>query len=101
MSDDYFTRLERQFAQLTMAGAHLEPPRRWSVPRCSALLHVARRTVVIVSLVTVLAVVLVIEFPGSATGSMHRRGGLVIAAVARPDQGAGAILARRIGLGDA
>ncbi len=80
MTDDYFTRLDRQLAQLTLAGAHLDLPGRWSVQRWGALEHVARRTAVVVSLALVLATLLVIEFPGSASGSVHRRDALVAAA---------------------
>ena len=84
MNDDYFTRLDRQLAQLTMDGAHVDPTARWRSGQWSAVQRGARRTVVAVALALVLAALLVIEFPGSATGSVHRRSGSVVAAA---DQG--------------
>lgn len=96
MSDDYFARLDRVLAQLTTAGAHLDPPSRFSTQRWSALEHIARRTAVVVCLAIVLATLLVIEFPGSASGSVHRGGGLVTAAAAHPQRAAVAITAGRI-----
>jgi hypothetical protein len=82
MNDDYFSRLDRQLAQLTMEGTHLDPPTRWSSERWSALERAARRTVAAVALALLLAALLVIEFPGSASGSVHRQNGRVAAAVA-------------------
>jgi hypothetical protein len=67
MSDDYFTRLDEQLSALTSQGAHLDRRARWRpVDRA------ARRTVAALALVVVLAAMLVIEFPGSASGRVKR-----------------------------
>ncbi len=67
MSEDYFTRLDRQLAQLTLAGAHLDP----AAHRWSAFEHAVRRTAAVVAMTIALAAMLVIEFPGSASGRVH------------------------------
>jgi hypothetical protein len=67
MNEDYFTRLDEQLSELTMEGAHLDRRARWR-----PLDRVARRTVEALALVVVLAALLVIEFPGSASGSVQR-----------------------------
>jgi hypothetical protein len=100
MSDDYFTRLDRQLAQLTVTGTHLERSPRWPPACWSTLERAVRRTAVVVSLAIVLAAVLVVEFPGSATGSVHRRGAPVALAGAG-DRGAAAIASGRSGGGRA
>lgn len=84
MSDDYFTRLERELAGLTRAGVHLDPPRRWSLPRWSALERLARRTAIVASVAIFLAALLVVEFPGSASGRAHRHSDAVTALAAPP-----------------
>ncbi len=67
MNDDYFTKLDEQLSTLTAEGAHLDRRARWRpVDRA------ARRTMAALALVMVLAALLVIEFPGSASGSVHR-----------------------------
>jgi hypothetical protein len=58
MNDDYFTKLDEQLSELTSEGAHLD--------------RAARRTVAALGLVVLLAGLLVIEFPGSASGSVQR-----------------------------
>jgi hypothetical protein len=68
VSEDYLTRLEGQLAQLTLAGAHLDAPGH----RRQALEHAVRRAAAVVALSLVLAAMLVIEFPGSASGRAHR-----------------------------
>jgi hypothetical protein len=67
MNDDYFSRLDEQLSELTLAGAHLERRGRWR-----PLDRLARRTIEALALVVVLAALLVIEFPGSASGSVQR-----------------------------
>jgi aspartate aminotransferase-like enzyme len=67
MNDDYFTRLDEQLSALTSEGAHLD---RWA--RWRPIDRAARRTVAALGLVVLLAGLLVIEFPGSASGSEHR-----------------------------
>jgi type II secretory pathway component PulM len=67
MNDDYFTKLDEQLAALTSEGAHLDR-RAWWRPVDRA----ARRTVAALGLVVLLAALLVIEFPGSASGSARR-----------------------------
>jgi hypothetical protein len=67
MNDDYFTKLDEQLAALTSEGAHLDR-RAWWRPVDRA----ARRTVAALALVVLLAALLVIEFPGSASGSARR-----------------------------
>jgi hypothetical protein len=67
MNDDYFTKLDEQLSALTSEGAHLD---RWA--RWRPLDRAARRTVAALGLVMVLAGLLVIEFPGSASGSERR-----------------------------
>jgi hypothetical protein len=67
MNDDYFTKLDEQLSALTSEGAHLD---RWA--RWRPVDRAARRTVAALGLVMLLAAVLVIEFPGSASGSVHR-----------------------------
>ena len=67
MSDDYFTKLDEQLSALTSEGAHLDRRARWQLVD-----RAARRTVAALGLVVLLAALLVIEFPGSASGSMHR-----------------------------
>jgi aspartate aminotransferase-like enzyme len=67
MNDDYFTKLDEQLSALTSEGAHLD---RWA--RWRPLDRVARRTVAALGLVMFLAALLVVEFPGSASGSEHR-----------------------------
>jgi len=81
MSDDYFIRLERQLAQLTMTGIQ---PRRLLRSRWAALDRFARRTAIAFSTAIVLAALLVVEFPGSASGSVHRHGRAAVASLARP-----------------
>jgi hypothetical protein len=67
MNDDYFTKLDEQLAALTSEGAHLDRRARWRpVDRA------ARRTVAALGLVVLLAALLVIEFPGSASGNARR-----------------------------
>ncbi len=67
MNDDYFSKLDEQLSTLTSEGAHLDRRARWRpVDRA------ARRTIAALSLVILLAVLLVIEFPGSASGSQRR-----------------------------
>jgi aspartate aminotransferase-like enzyme len=66
MNDDYFAKLDEQLSALTAEGAHLD---RWA--RWRPLDRAARRTVVALGLVMLLAALLVIEFPGSASGSVH------------------------------
>jgi aspartate aminotransferase-like enzyme len=67
MSDDYFTKLDEQLSALTLEGAHLDRWARWrSIDRA------ARRTIAALGLVIVLAALLVIEFPGSASGRAQR-----------------------------
>ncbi|MFZ0387330.1 MAG: hypothetical protein WAL22_16835 [Solirubrobacteraceae bacterium] len=67
MNDDYFTKLDEQLSALTSEGAHLDRRARWRpVDRA------ARRTVAALALVMLLAALLVIEFPGSASGSVQR-----------------------------
>jgi aspartate aminotransferase-like enzyme len=66
MNDDYFTKLDEQLSALTSEGAHLD---RWA--RWRPLDRAARRTVAALGLVVLLAGLLVIEFPGSASGSEH------------------------------
>ena len=67
MNDDYFTRLDEQLSALTSEGAHLDRRARWR-----PVDREARRTVAALALVVLLAAMLVIEFPGSASGSMKR-----------------------------
>jgi hypothetical protein len=67
MNDDYFTKLDEQLAALTSKGAHLDRRARWR-----PLDRAARRTVAALGLVVVLAALLMIEFPGSASGSAQR-----------------------------
>jgi hypothetical protein len=67
MNDDYFTKLDEQLSALTSEGAHLD---RWA--RWRPVDRAARRTVAALGLVVLLAALLVIEFPGSASGSVHR-----------------------------
>ena len=67
MSDDYFSKLDEQLSALTSEGAHLDR-RAWWRPVDRA----ARRTVAALGLVVLLAALLVIEFPGSASGSVQR-----------------------------
>ena len=67
MNDDYFTKLDEQLSALTSEGAHLD---RWA--RWRPVDRAARRTIAALALVMVLAALLVIEFPGSASGSVHR-----------------------------
>jgi hypothetical protein len=67
MNDDYFTKLDEQLSALTSEGAHLDR-RAWWRPIDRA----ARRTVAALGLVVLLAALLVIEFPGSASGSVQR-----------------------------
>jgi hypothetical protein len=67
MNDDYFTKLDEQLAALTSEGAHLD---RWA--RWRPLDRAARRTVAALGLVVLLAALLMVEFPGSASGSMPR-----------------------------
>ena len=67
MNDDYFTKLDEQLSALTSEGAHLD---RWA--RWRALDRAARRAAAALGLVVLLAGLLVIEFPGSASGSEHR-----------------------------
>jgi hypothetical protein len=64
VSEDYLSRLEGQLAQLTLAGAHLDAPGH----RRHALEHGVRRAAAVIALSLVLAAMLVIEFPGSASG---------------------------------
>lgn len=87
MSEDYFTHLDRRLAELTRAGAHLDPAdRRWSM-----IEQAARRTAAVVSVAIILAAMLVIEFPGSASGRAHRVGGLVAAEHPAPALTAGPV----------
>jgi aspartate aminotransferase-like enzyme len=67
MNDDYFAKLDEQLSALTAEGAHLD---RWA--RWRPLDRAARRTVAALGLVMLLATLLVIEFPGSASGCVHR-----------------------------
>jgi hypothetical protein len=67
MNDDYFTKLDEQLSALTSEGAHLD---RWA--RWRPVDRAARRTIAALGLVVLLAALLVIEFPGSASGSVHR-----------------------------
>jgi aspartate aminotransferase-like enzyme len=67
MNDDYFTKLDEQLSELTSEGAHLD---RWA--RWRPVDRAARRTVAALGLVVLLAGLLVIEFPGSASGSVQR-----------------------------
>jgi hypothetical protein len=67
MNDDYFTKLDEQLSALTSEGAHLD---RWA--RWRPLDRAARRTAAALGLVMLLAALLVVEFPGSASGSEHR-----------------------------
>ncbi len=67
MNDDYFTKLDEQLSALTSEGAHLD---RWA--RWRPIDRAARRTVAALGLVVLLGGLLVIEFPGSASGSEHR-----------------------------
>jgi len=67
MNDDYFTKLDEQLSALTSEGAHLDRRARWR-----PLDRVARRTVAALGLVVLLAALLVIEFPGSASGNVQR-----------------------------
>jgi hypothetical protein len=67
MNDDYFTKLDEQLSALTSEGAHLDRRARWR-----PIDRAARRTVAALGLVVVLAALLVIEFPGSASGSVQR-----------------------------
>jgi aspartate aminotransferase-like enzyme len=67
MNDDYFTKLDEQLSALTSEGAHLD---RWA--RWRPLDRAARRTVAALGLVVLLAALLVIEFPGSASGRAQR-----------------------------
>ncbi len=67
MNDDYFAKLDEQLSALTSEGAHLD---RWA--RWRPLDRAARRTVAALGLVVLLAALLVIEFPGSASGNVHR-----------------------------
>jgi hypothetical protein len=63
MNDDYFSKLDEQLSALTSQGAHLD---RWA--RWRPVDRAARRTIAALGLVMLLAAVLVIEFPGSASG---------------------------------
>jgi hypothetical protein len=88
MNDDYFTKLDEQLSALTSEGAHLD---RWA--RWRPLDRAARRTIAALGLVIVLAALLVIEFPGSASGRGHRtsaRTGLL-------SDGGGRLVANRAG----
>jgi hypothetical protein len=67
MNDDYFSKLDEQLSALTSEGAHLD---RWA--RWRPVDRAARRTVAALGLVMLLAALLVIEFPGSASGSVQR-----------------------------
>lgn len=97
MNDDYFTKLDEQLAALTSKGAHLDR-RAWWRP----LDRAARRTVAALGLVVVLAALLMIEFPGSASGSAQRAtaqtariaGGPAAAPIAPRPSAAGPIAAR-------
>ena len=88
MSDDYFTKLDEQLSALTSEGAHLD---RWA--RWRPLDRAARRTIAALGLVIVLAALLVIEFPGSASGRGHR----TTAPTALRSDVAGALVANRAG----
>ena len=84
MTDDYFTKLDEQLSALTSKGAHLDRWARWrSIDRA------ARRTVAALGLVMLLAALLVIEFPGSASGRVHRS----TAPTARGGHGGGELVA--------
>jgi hypothetical protein len=67
MNDDYFTKLDEQLSALTSEGAHLDRRARWR-----PIDRAARRTIAALGLVMLLAALLVIEFPGSASGRGHR-----------------------------
>jgi aspartate aminotransferase-like enzyme len=67
MNDDYFAKLDEQLSALTAEGAHLD---RWA--RWRPVDRAARRTFAALGLVMLLAAVLVIEFPGSASGRGQR-----------------------------
>jgi hypothetical protein len=67
MNDDYFSKLDEQLSALTSAGAHLDRRARWR-----PIDRAARRTVAALGLVVLLAALLMIEFPGSASGSAQR-----------------------------
>ena len=67
MNDDYFTKLDEQLSALTSEGAHLD---RWA--RWRPVDRAARRAVAALALVVLLAALLVVEFPGSASGSVQR-----------------------------
>jgi hypothetical protein len=67
VNDDYFTKLDEQLSALTSEGAHLD---RWA--RWRPLDRAARRTIAALGLVMLLAALLVIEFPGSASGNVQR-----------------------------
>ena len=67
MNDDYFSKLDEQLSALTSAGAHLDRRARWR-----PIDRAARRTVAALGLVVLLAALLMIEFPGSASGRVQR-----------------------------
>jgi hypothetical protein len=90
MNDDYFTKLDEQLSALVSEGAHLD---RWA--RWRPLDRAARRTVAALGLVVLLAGLLVIEFPGSASGSEHQAN----APAARPAHSAGITQATASNLG--
>ena len=90
MNDDYFTKLDEQLSALTSEGAHLD---RWA--RWRPVDRAARRTFAALALVMVLAAVLVIEFPGSASGSAHRTAAR--AALGSDGRGSAARLAASLG----
>lgn len=92
MSEDYFRRVERQLAALTSIGTHVIPPRRTGHP-WTVVERVARRTAAGALMVAILATALVIEFPGSASGSVHRPG-LVTAVAGRWDRAPAVTTAR-------
>jgi hypothetical protein len=88
MNDDYFTKLDEQLSALTSEGAHLD---RWA--RWRPVDRAARRTIAALGLVMLLAALLVIEFPGSASGSAHR----TTARTALGSRGDGTLVANRAG----
>jgi hypothetical protein len=89
VSDDYFTKLDEQLSALTSQGAHLDRWARWrSIDRA------ARRTIAGLGLVMVLAALLVIEFPGSASGRAQRPAAQKVqTAQAVPSIGSGSVAA--------